>query len=485
MRIVSAVPVLCFHLLSLAQTGLHRDPEGFSLQLPAGWNVRKSGAGQVTATSADGGQFIHIAPLLGRSASCVDTLRGRLMQGWALFPAAAPAAPQPAGRGLAVADVRFRSGQSRGAILCAETGPRSGMLYAFASPVDRFLPDRPSLIAILRSFRYEGSGGGSPAASALPMEPWREASENAFTSVKPAGWQVQGGIMRISNMDVRSGYRLVRPDGRAAMIIGDVRLNKCTIPAQQTIMAPLGQGNDWCPYRDGVQVAEFYAQNAIAQDWGVQNLRVVERRPRPDLSAQADQQIAAYNSLGFRHNYGDLILEGVRQGQPLTIRISGMSRLLPSIDPTLLGGNFTQAVSGFLAPKGEESAIGSALGQVIGSMQWNPQWLGANMAAASRDAESIRRFMAWQSDMGRQIFEERSASAQRRSDAVGDLLAGQVRLKDAEGNLYHAKAGSNYYFADDVAARTGRPDTTPITGSDVWVPLVNGVIDLRPLEVIR
>ena len=69
------------------------------------------------------------------------------------------------------------------------------------------------------------------------------------------------------------------------------------------------------------------------------------------------------------------------------------------------------------------------------------------------------------------------ASADRRAAAVGDLLSGTVRLRDPEGRQYEAKAGSNYYYLNEQETR--------VVGSDLSLPATDGVIDLRPLEVIR
>ena len=74
-------------------------------------------------------------------------------------------------------------------------------------------------------------------------------------------------------------------------------------------------------------------------------------------------------------------------------------------------------------------------------------------------------------------YDNRMAAADRRAAGVGDVLSGTVRLRDPEGNQYEAKAGSNYYYLNEQQAR--------VVGSDLPLPGTDGVIDLRPLEVIR
>src|SRR5947209_2645450 len=106
----------------------------------------------------------------------------------------------------------------------------------------------------------------------------------------------------------------------------------------------------------------------------------------------------------------------------------------------------------------------------------------ANRAAGVRDTEMVRRYLAEQAKAGQQMYEDGMAAAGKRADAVGDVLSGQVRLKDDQGNQYTARAGSNYYFLDEDLARRVEPNKA-VAGSDLWKD--RGAVDLRPLEMIR
>lgn len=465
---------------------IHRDPAGFSIDVPPGWSVQSFDGGNASVTSADGAAFALVSPVIGQRGDCLTLLRGAFANGWRTFPQAAKLQVKATGKGAAVADFVFDQGRRRGAVMCAATGPRSAMFYGMASPADRFVRDRPVLVAMLRSFRYGGgeTGRGEPARAALPTEPWREATESAFTAVKPVGWRAEGGVARLSNLDVRVGSRLVSPDGQAAFVLGDVRLNKCMVPGPQTMQAPIGGGVDWCPYRQGTEVAEMYVMRGLARDMGVDGVRVTGRRARPDLTSKADQQASIVGGLGIRNAYGEITFEGTRRGAPVSGKMLANTQFMPSVDPNLLAGSYTQYVTGFVAPKGQEAVMNATLNKIYSSVQWNGQWFAANLAASIRDGAMIRRYLAAQGELSQRMFEDRMASAGRRSEAVGDLLSGRVRLRDAEGNQYEARAGSNYYYADDQQARTA-PREAAVLGSDQWVAPVNGVVDLRPLEVIQ
>ncbi len=325
------------------QTNLHQDPAGFSLNLPQDWRVQTFGTGSVAVFSPNPGEFVLVMPVLGRTADCASTLRDQFAKGWQPFPGAQGVSVKPTGRGVAVAGFQFQGGQSRGAVMCAETGQRSAMYYAIAAPGAQFSADRDSLLNILRSFRYGGGASDKrgTTAPAVQMEQWVEATERAFTGAKPAGWRVNGGVTRISNSDVRTGFQLSGPDGSSGLILGDTRLNKCMIPGQFsrqfTNQAPMA-GTDWCPYRNGEQVAEMYAVKAIAADWRIEGLRITGRRPRPDLTSASDRLASSAGPSNYRNAFGEVTFEGTRRGAAVSGRLIANTLLLVSPDPNLMGG---------------------------------------------------------------------------------------------------------------------------------------------------
>jgi hypothetical protein len=464
--------------------GLYRDPDGFTLELPAGWRVEKFGPGGVVVVhGADASRFALVLPVLGRTGDCSATLRQALAGGWEAFPGVAGVQMRAAGPRSAVADFTVRQGQGRGAMLCAETGPRSAMLYALSAPAAQFGAYRPALLAILKSFRYTGRAEAAEPAVAPPMEPWREPTEGAYQSVKPVGWQVGGGVRRVSNNDVRVGVQLLSPDRAAAIFLGDTRLNKCFVPgsfSSQYGAAPLGEGVDRCPYRDGVQLAEFYAMRALASDWQLQGLRVVARRPRPDLSQLSAQASAMLGQMGMNQSYGEVRFAGSRSGVPMEGVVIGASLFSSSgsVDPN--GGLYTSYVTGYLAPADRVGRVGAAAGRVMSSVRWNYGWVTGNRRAASNDTQMALEYNRQIAALGQRMFEERDGAAQRRADAAGHLVSGTVALQGADGQRYQAKAGSNYYYLDTDAARRVSDPNDAVTRREVW----DRDVDLQPLAIV-
>jgi hypothetical protein len=494
MRIGDLSPALLpLLLLSCGSTAAvsseYRDPSGFSLQLPAGWEVRKNNHNMVIVQNPRGGEFAFVAPVLGRTADCRTMLEGNLRGGWNAFPEVGGLRIESTAHNAAVARFDFKGGASRGMVLCAATGARSAMLYALAAPAGRFAGAQPVLASVLKSFRYGEPApggqaeGGQAAAPAMPrMVPWREPNEAAYTLEMPEGWRVEGGIQRVSNMDIRGSLRFWSPDGQSLIQFNDTRFDKCLVPSAGTIMAPLGQGVRYCPYQTGLQIAEWYVTQVWAKEMQLENLEIAGRRELAELGRGEDLRTAQAGLPGFQHSYGEVRFRAARAGRPVEGSLLGKTMMLWSPDRSLFQGNYTTEVKGVLAPSGEFARVSAVGGRIESSIRYNLQWVVENRRASARDAQAILDSMRAAAEAAQQAFWERSEAAARRSESVGDLLSGRVRLTDAEGNRYEAKAGSNYYFYDEQAGRTAPRRDDAVLGVDLYP---SPLVDLRPLEVVK
>jgi hypothetical protein len=476
----SLLALIAFSALTAAP---YRDPDGFALELPAGWRVNKFGEGGVVVVSPDPSRFAMILPVLGRNGDCAATLRQALTSGWNAFPGIADLQLQAAGPRSAVAGFSVRQRQGRGALLCAETGPRSAMFYGISAPAAQYGAERTRLVAILKSFRYTGRAAPASAEATMPMEPWREPTEGAYQSVKPAGWQVGGGVRRISNNDVRVGVQLLSPDRTAAIFLGDTRLNKCFVPgtfSSQYGSAPLGVGVERCPYRDGVQLAEFYAARALASDWRLEGIQFVDRRPRPDLNQLSTQASATLGQMGMNQSYGEVRFTAARGGVRMEGVVIAASLFASSgnVDPN--GGIYTSYVTGYLAPAERAATVGAAANRVMSSVRWDYGWITGNRQAAINDTRMALEYNRQIAALGQRMFEERDAANQRRANASGHLLSGTVELQGPDGQKYQAKAGGNYYYLDTDAARRVSDPNDAVVRRDVW----DRDVDLQPLAVV-
>lgn len=464
----------------------HVDPKGFRVEVPDGWQVRSFDNGTVTVMTANAAKFVTLMPVLGRTKDCGALLRGALQGGWDTFPGAAQVQVDPAARG-AVARFAFDQGRRRGAVLCAETSARTAMIYGMGAPVGEFARDQALMAGVLKSFQYGGGGTGSSgggSSMAMPrMAPWRERNEGAFTIPVPEGWQVQGGIQRLSNTDVRGGIRVWSPDGVSLVQFNDVRLEKVLVMGRTPMpAAQMGPGWRIGAHQSGLQMAEWYLRQVWASELGLSGLEVIARQDRPDLGAAADRIPLQYGVRGFQHLFGEISFRATRQGRPVEGRLLGMTRMLWSPNPDLMGGNYETEIKGVMGAAGTVGTLARIGSAMEAGCQYDFQWVMANRRAAAADVQRTLDQMRASAQMQQQAFWDRMAASDARREGVNDVLGGRVRLTDGQGNQYEAKAGSNYYFYDvEAGRRAGRPNDA-VVGGDVYP---SPVVDLRPLEVIR
>lgn len=473
---------------AVAATREYRDPSGFSMQLADGWQVRTFDRGVVTINGSTPGKYVLIMPILGRTMDCATSLQKNLTSGWAAYPGASDLQIERGQRG-ATARFFFQQKQNRGVLLCAETGSRSGMMYGISGPAADFARDQPVMVAMLKSFKYggapSGNGGGAGGTSAgMPrMAKWREPNEGAYVMPIPEGWQAQGGIQRLSNTDVRGGVRVWSPDQSMLIQFNDVRLDKVLVMGRQQMpQAQLGRGWRIGQHQSGLQMADWYVRQIWASELGLSGLEITGRQDRPDLGAQADSIPARMGVRGYQHLFGEVAFRATRNGRPVEGRMLGMTRMLWSPNPDLMGGNYETEVKGFLGPAGSTPLLAKIGSFMEGNFEHNYQWIMANRQAAAQDVQATLNHMREVAQMQQQAFWNRMAASDQRREAVNDILGGRVRLNDGQGNQYEARAGSNYYFYDVQAGRTAGNPNQAVVGADVYP---SPLVDLRPLEVIR
>ncbi len=469
-----------FALLGLAAVltaAVHRDPAGFQIDLPPGWQAATSAQGHIVAASPDPLEYVYVQPQLNRTLACPDLLRQTLTGPGTKFSGVEQLDIQPSGRGLAVARFVFQQRQARGAILCAETSSRTAMFYGMSSPVARFAQRAPSLAAILKSFSYAGKPGGASGLAPLPaMTQWMEPYERGFTLSIPQGWQPRGGVARQDATHYTVGVDVASPDGGTLIRLGDARSQSCQVPGPGAPQHPT-----FCAYQSGPQFARFYFQRVWAPELGIQ-VSKAEPVERPDLAQIAD---AVPRSLGLRvqTSAAEIRFEGTRQGRPVAGALLAQTTLFFAAQgQNFVTGTLAFDVRGYVAPAASAGQAGRLTGAINASMRINPDWWSMNQRISREIAQRTLAMMQQNAEQQQAAFWDRMASMDRRAAATGDLMSGTVRLTDGAGNNYQAQAGSNYYFLDTGAARSaGRPDDAVRRG-DLWP---SPMVDLRPLEVIR
>src|SRR5207302_8095671 len=96
--------------------------------------------------------------------------------------------------------------QGQANLLCSIDG-RTGMFYAIAAPQEQFGQQREMLHHVLRSLSFTGATGQGGAEKTEYVR-WTEPNEHGYSCEVPKDWKVEGGLVRVSAVDLRSAGTL-------------------------------------------------------------------------------------------------------------------------------------------------------------------------------------------------------------------------------------------------------------------------------------
>ncbi len=471
---------------SAARGNEYHDPAGFRANLPEGWQAVQSKAGHFVLVSPDPQKYVFVQPVMNRTADCSATLRQALSGGGSQFAGVQGLEISSPGRGVAVARFIFQNGQVRGEMLCAETSSRGGTIYGLAAPAAEFANDLPMLMAVLKSFSFEapskGSAGGAGQALAIPrLMQWQEPYEMAYTMGVPEGWQVIGGIQRRDATHYTNGTQMSSPDGSAVIRIGDQRVSDCLVPGPNSMAGPGTQG--YCQMQSSANFGSAYIGQLLARDLGLaipQNgLQIAER---PDIAAQAEESPRSMG-IALRVSASELRFQGMQNGSPVTGSFLAITTFYPAANgQNFVAGTMSFGIRGFVGRPEQFGVLARLTGAVGSSIHINPVWYSQTQRINQQIAESRLAASQQQAQRQQQAFWDRMESSDQRREGMRDILGGTVRLSDGQGNQYEAKAGSNYYFRNDDAARTASHPGEAVGGTNEWP---SPMVDLTPLEVVR
>lgn len=460
----------------------YQDAAGFSLEVPSQWRVEPGRNGMATVSSPDGRSFAQVIPVLNRQQPCAALLTTSFQVSSQRFPQARVVQVQP-GRDqrTALAEVSFAGGQSRAAVLCVETSPRSAMLYTIAAPQAEFAMVKPTLIRTLTSFQYranaEGSGGAAPTMANLQYVRWSDPRENAFSLQVPAGWQTAGGVIRYTNLEIGSGVRTASPDGNSVIVFNDPRIRTAMTPIQGArVGSPAYGGGVFLPYVPGLQFAETYLRQYLLGDAGMQLQQVISKRERPDLSAISNQAHARgnVNPAGpTRTTHGEIVFTAVRNGQKLSGYLLAATDFTPSMAG--MGHIWRGSVFAYVAPEAEVNRVTQVVSRMMSTAQLNAAWSQGTQAAGRATQEAFHSAAQQANEAITSSYWARQGVQGQAMQNGSETMRGQIRLTDGQGTQYVAPSGKNYYYLDEVHGR--------VVGTNDTAPPPN--IDVRQLEMIR
>jgi hypothetical protein len=288
----------------------HNDPMGFSVNMPAGWQLRADRqVGRINIQGPQGEQAV-IWPMFIPQQQLDARGAGTVIQQLARRVDAQIAWESPK---LAANTVRvYAHGQTSGAALMRWSSSPEGtaiFLFCVSAPSSLYPASVDTFAGILKSFQVipdAKANSGAAVRSGAPAEQvswirWSDPREGAFSASVPQGWNVSGGAFRLSATDVRKSLVLLSPDRQIRVAVGDANIGAFTMPDPMYARFGMREGG-YTSLGDGseLQIRRFltaeqflrgYLATSVRRDCG--DVRVLSEDERQDLAAYTAQQARA------------------------------------------------------------------------------------------------------------------------------------------------------------------------------------------------
>lgn len=448
-----------------------KDPMGFSVQVPQGWNAQGDRMSGRVRLSGPAGEQIVIWPVFfsaplnqQAAASVLQTLAPKF------WPSARWERPQT----ISPTALRAR-GQVNDRVALASltwaTSPKgsAGYLYALSAPVDTYRSMEETYARILKSFQATGAvpDSGAKAGPAVTYVRWQDPRENAFNLEAPAQWRVTGGLFRRAAVDVRTAWTMVSPDGQIQITGGDAEIPTFTVPNPMLAYAGFTEGRWYSPgygvqmlvrrYVPGTQFAKEYVVQKVAR--GCSELMFSEVRDRAD-AVQALNAIYAQYGLPATIRAGEAAFTCRKGGQSLNGYYFAGTQLTQTSGSGLWTAEY---LGGFLAPNHRVAEAQAVFARVMGSIRLNPQWVNMQQNITANTSTIVSRTHEEVSRIINNSYWNRQHSLDEISRRRSNATLGVVDVIDpVSGRELKVESGSNYYWIDHRGTMIGtQTDTRP------------------------
>ena len=273
-------------------------------------------------------------------------------------------------------------------------------------------------------------------------------NQKAFTMDVPRGWPVDGGMARLSALQVTPYVRMVAPDGTSYLVIGNPDTPSYLVPNKSRPRVgesfrpnDTGQVTEVEPYTNGSRFAQLVGPKLLGA--ACSDLKFVETKDRPDIR---DEQIRQYGgqipdaNMGdhsAREDAGEAVWTCLHGNKPaeahlivVTHKGSGMCTFVDCITSWNVDGMF-----GYIVPTGKSAAAEQAILHMIHSITYNPAWLQVQRNLTTSEVSKINQ--NWQ-QMEQTIahIQRRQAAFQENFQAMDDTVSGIHEYHDSDGTPF-------------------------------------------------
>lgn len=419
---------------------------GFSLQRPGDWRVTSTSLSEISIASPDGNSAALIRARVVRG-NLARYLAENYLGSEAGMRSSLVLDTASEGPNVARAMLAFRQGnrQKRASVVAVRQGDIATVFAAIA-PTEEFAAELPALTQVLESFRFTppetANSGGNRRAPSMQFVQWVDPYEQAFSFDVPAGWQMQGGLLRRAD-GVRAAWQATAPDGATLLFGGDANMPAYFVFPTEIALS-LGNREGYPTGPNGpimlrFQEAQAMGQTLLQQRFG--QVQVTGARPRPNLLELIRRNPVLAGAVS-RTSAAELEFR-LADGRIGTIQLITMGQETPQ-----LGGTwYVDNILGFVAPPERAREAGMAMARAIGTSRENPNWRSGEAAHQARMTTQYRDYLAWSANQQQQAIEARWASDETHQAGMRDILGGTVRLQDpVTGETFETGGQSRYYY---------------------------------------
>ena len=472
------------------QWALHSDPMGFSVNLPAGWDLHADrSVGRITIQGAQGQKAIIWPMFIERqqidqrgAAELVKQLARRA------DPESVWGTPEVVG---GAARVLARGTSNGAAIIHWNALPDGTAVYLFCvtAPASLYRGSVDVFTGILKSFHVTpaadtaATAASSPARAVLKWTRWNDPHEGAFGVSIPQGWSINGGSIRHSPTDIRESVVVLAPDGQVRITVGDDNISAYAAPHAMYGRAGLREGM-YTSLGDGtkLQIRRFTPAAQFVREYlfgpalrDCDGLNVISEEQRPDLAAASEAQARAHGIRNMRITTSGVSFSCTWNGRPARGYYAAATAFVPS----QMGGIwYVDPLYGYVATGERQSEADKISRHVVESMQVNSDWKrkedqmaadavradnerAAEIQAAAR--KSIVENQQATSDMIVKGYEARSRVYDEVSRKRENAILGTVDVVDPDtGRQYKVDNYSDYHWMNNQGVVAGtKTDTSP------------------------
>jgi hypothetical protein len=262
----------------------------------------------------------------------------------------------------------------------------------------------------------------APPAQGLANVSWTtftDPYENAFTIEVPRGWKVAGGVVRKIPLWPSLVLRVLAPDRRTLLALGDA---------------------DAVPYNAPIAARDYVPRFAErAMSGACQGLKISEVKELPDVERLfSSKAVGPYTKWSAAQ--AAFTCNGDRQAD-----MSGGAIAVLQYMTTLRGGH-AQVLAAFVTTRGQEEQADQLLNHVFASLHENPQWSARQSQTAQQLANGA--MARWKGE-------------QRQFQQMDDAITNTAHFLGPNGQRYDLDSMPRYQWLAPDGSTVGTDTPTP------------------------